>query len=1057
MEAESTIARKIAEFSLRRKVTILMLFVTLLVLGVIATLGLPVELAPRGFEAPFLRVSVPWRDAPAPEVLDKITLPLEEQLSTVKGLDRINSWSGTGNANVFLVFKQGVDMDVAYREVRDRLQRARLVFPGDVDRSYIYKDDPSSIPVAMIGMSMDASLGDPYDLIEKEVILPLSRLDGVASVTVRGMLEKEVLIDVNRELADGHGVNIFQVGQELQGDNFTLASGFVRNSGKKYLLRSVSSYTDVEELQNRVVNRGGVRIKDVAEVKYEEPERKFGVRVNGNPAVAVMVSKEGEANAVEVSKRIGEEVERMLSNPRLSAVDMEMIFSQGQIVSESVGNLIQSGRIGGVFAALVLFVFLRRFRITAIITLSIPLSILVALIAMYFMGLTLNILTMLALVICVGLLVDNSVVVAENIHRLHKEGVPLREACVKGAAEIALAITMATLTTIIVFLPSSLVEGQGQFFLIRLATPVCVALAASLIVALVFIPLSVYLTMGHTLVGERTRWGRSQTRLNQILTTLYEQVFGRINRVYGHVLSFFMQRRIDLIFLLLFVFGLTYLIAFKNIDFTEAQEEDRTGFRFDVEIDRGIGFNEVKEQFLEFEKVVAQAKRDYDLKGYLVVFQRREGYLECWLKEGRKDTREAKDYAAEIVKKFPKKVGFNIRYGRDESQFEDVKGDERYGFYLEGEDAEILDEVAKQLEPVILNVPGVLGIQKGNDDAPSEIALVVDRDRATASNVNPDYIAGVVGVALRGQSLPRYHDNGREVPVRVRYREEDRLGLADLNSFMIPTMDQTNFLSVASLTKAEALASPNGIFRRDKKVSRSISVELVPKQAEMARLYLDALKSSVDLPEGVRFDSEVVFWASDDVKNMQFAAGLSVLFIYLLMAFLFESLILPLSIILTIPLAVIGVAWIHYFAGMNVDFLGIVGMILLIGVVVNNGIVLIDYVNRLREQGSERGAAILRAADLRFRPIIMTALTTIIGMIPLAVSPPNDMGFSYKSFGLTLIGGMTTATVLTLLVVPVFYSFFDDARIRVSRTVGNVLGDRSKTADFQAQKMISES
>ena len=301
--------------------------------------------------------------------------------------------------------------------------------------------------------------------------------------------------------------------------------------------------------------------------------------------------------------------------------------------------------------------------------------------------------------------------------------------------------------------------------------------------------------------------------------------------------------------------------------------------------------------------------------------------------------------------------------------------------------------------------------------------------------MNPEFVAGVVGYALRGQTLPRFHYEGREIPVRIRFEEEDRERLTELNNFQVPTRDG-EMVPLSSVTDIKMLETSDGIFRRNKRISRSITIDLDPEKATETRGMISALTQQMDLPEGISFGmSQNDLSTNETIQNLKFAAMVSVLFIYLLMGFLFESFVLPLSIILTIPLAGIGVVWSHWLTDKDLDVLGFVGTILLIGVVVNNGIVLVDYINRLRNEGLERTEALLKAADRRFRPILMTALTTIIGMIPLTFSEPTEMGLSYKSFGLTLIGGMTTATILTLLVVPVFYTFFDDLRERILQGV----------------------
>jgi HAE1 family hydrophobic/amphiphilic exporter-1 len=1039
------LASGLTRFALRRRVTILVMFLSILVVGGVAMVSIPLEIFPRGYTGQNLRVYVPWYNAPSQEVLEKITYPLEEELSTVRGLDHLNTWTRVGGCNAFLGFKQGTDMNVAYREVRDRVQRARALFPDDVDRVFIRKEDAAGIPVVVTGVVIDPELTDYYDLLQREVIKPLERIDGVARVGVDGLEEKEILIEIDRQKVEASGLNLYQITQELKGDNFTLASGHVYDGGHKLLLRSVATYHTLEEVENRRLSPS-VRLKDVGRVKYEEPEKRYGVRVNGRPAVAVFVLKEGEANTVEVCRRITEKIAEMEHNPRLAHVYLEVVFNQGRVVVDSLLNLVRGGLIGGAFAALVLFLFLRRFRLTGIVTLAIPLSLLIALVVMFFAGETLNILTILALFIGVGMLVDNSVVVAENIHRLNEEGLSRRDACVRGAGEIALAITMATLTTIIVFVPVALVKGQGQFFLIRLALPVSVSLAGSLFVALAFIPLSVYLTLPRNALARGGRFVRgSHARLGALLGRFYALTFGALNRGYNRGLALFLRHRLDLVLLLTAAFVLTYFTAWKNISFVEQQEEDRTSFNISVEASTEYGLEDLAAYFRRVDEVMKAKQKEFDLKGYLTLYHPRGGRIEGWLKENRPRNRTAKEIGENVLAALPQRPGLKFYYGR-ENRNEEARGNEVYAFRLEGDDAALLEEVARNLEPRLLQVPGVLGIRKQEDTSPSEMALVIDRERATASGVNPEVVAYLVGYALRGSALPKFNQDGREIPVRIRFEKADRRSFAELGAFQVPT-PAGGFLPLSVLTRPQMLHTPRGIFRANKRVSRWITVELKKEQAREARRRLTALQQEINLPEGVSFGASRRPGFNEELGSLLFAGAVSILFIYLLMGFLFESFILPLSIILTIPLAGLGVAWIHYLTGKDMDFLGAVGTVLLVGVVVNNGIVLIDYVNRLRARGVERTEALLRAADRRFRPIAMTALTTIIGMVPLTLQRPNDLGLSYKSFGLTLIGGMTTATLLTLLVVPVFYTFFDDTRRAGARVLRRAIRSRPSPRD----------
>lgn len=1039
---------RIVSLSLRRPIAVTVLLASTLVLGLVATLGIPVELVPRGLEQPFLRVIVPWRDAPAPEVLDKIVRPLEEELATVGGVERINSMSLVGTGRVFLRFKQGTDMDVAYREVRDRVERARRRLPDDVDRIYLRKDDETGIPIYVLGLAIDDTLANAYDLLENEVVLPLERIDGVAAVDTDGLVEKEILIELDRERTAAAGLDIWRLAGELGRDNFTMASGQVRAGDRKLLLRSSATYPDLEALRERPVSPT-VRLGDIATVRYDLPEVKFRVRAMSRPAVAIVVRKEGDANTLDVTRRVEEAVERIRRNPRLSSIETLELFSQRKVILESLSTLVRSGEIGALFAVAVLFFFLRRLRMTLIITLSIPISLLVALTVMFLSGETLNIISLLALMISVGLLVDNSVVVAENIFRLHRDGLPRREACVRGASQIALAIVMATLTTVIVFLPASLVEGEAQFFLLRLSVPISVALVASLVVALLLIPLAVYVTLPANGGNDAPRGPlrRLHERLNGVLGTGYEASFGRLNRAYGRLLGVALRRRPETLLVLLLAFGATLAVFQQRVEFVGIQEEERGGFEIAVELPTDTTFRETEAYFLACEETIAGLQEELDLAGYFLFHRTAFGRLEGWFNTPRTNELKPSEVTQRVLAALPRKAGARLLTGEQGDDEKLAKGE--FALELFGDDAGELERVGADLEALLVSVPGVLGVKKGADRPMEELALVVERERARAQGVSPRVVAGVVGYALRGQALPRASLGGRQIPVRVRFAEEDRASLRDLTDFEVPTGDGGR-AALGSLTDVRWLPTSQQIFRSGRRTSRTVAVELAEEGQKETRERLAALVAGLDLPEGITRDVRRPGGADEDLLALLSALLFSVLLIYLLMAFLFESFVLPLSIVTTMPLAFLGVAWAHVLAGLDIDFLGVVGIVLLVGVVVNNGIVLIDYVHRLRDAGHGRAEALSLAASRRFRPIMMTALTTVCGMAPLLAGGATSIGLSYTSFGLTLVGGMTTATLLTLLVVPVFYTLFDDLRVAVARAagwLGGLAGRRSLPLD----------
>ena len=1042
----------LSRFSLERPVTILVLFLSTLVVGAVATSGIPVELVPRGFDPPFLQVSAPWPDAPPREVLDKVTVPLEEEISTVRGISHVASISVLGRSRLWLSFKQGTNMNLAYREVRDRIERARRLFPADIDQVRIRKEDDASIPVLVLGVAVDQNVGDSYNLLQKGLIEPIKRVEGVAAVSANGLEEKEVLIELDRRSVESAGLNVYDLSQNLADDNFTLPSGKVFDADRKLLLRSVARFRSVEELRRKMI-APGLRLGDVAAIRYEEPEKDYRVRAMGEPAVAVVVLKEGDANAREVSGRLHRLIKGMEHDPRLQGIRITTLFDQGGVIDESLSTMLQSGLIGGFLAAAVLLFFLRRFRLTIIIAFSIPVSMVIALTVMYFTGESLNILSLLGLMICIGLLVDNSVVVAENIHRLHQEGLSPRLAAIEGAGEVALAITMSTLTTIIAFLPAALVEGDARFFLIRLALPICVSLAGSLVIALLFVPLCVYLTLPST-ARETPKTTLSGLRggLRRVSRAIYDQSFGRISQLYGALLRWSLSHRLELVSVVFLLLALTIAYPFgaalpedssRKVRFTDVQENERSGFYVGVEMPPDTTLDEAEEWFLAAQKVIQDHQREWDLAGYFHFHRKHSGEIQGWFNRPRTNDLTAEQVTGLFLEAVPVKPGFTLHTSQ-ESQVDADRGENRYTVTLTAEDPEILERVARELTDALTRVEGVLGAKKNLDVSDQELGLIIDRQRARQYGADPRVVAGVVGYALRGRSLPRFHGQGKEIPVRVRFQKQDREELSELETFLVPTA--TGPLALGALTDARPLDAAPRIFRRDKKVSRSIVLELTGEGREKTRERLDAFTSSLALPEGVSLDSRSRREDFDnDFSSLRFALLLSVVFIYLLMGFLFESVLLPLSIVLTIPLAAIGVGWIHFATGRDIDFLGAVGIVLLVGVVVNNGIVLIDTVGRLRASGRERTDALILAAERRFRPIMMTAITTVGGMVPLAFAGTNRIGLSYTSFSLTLIGGMTTATLLTLLVVPVFYTLFDDAGLAFGRSITVVLTPRTSS------------
>ncbi|MDA7512576.1 efflux RND transporter permease subunit [Verrucomicrobia bacterium] len=1021
----------IARFSIKRRITMFVVFLTIVAVGVISAVRLPLEMNPRGLEGHYMSVNVRWNVGVPPETMDKIGLPLEEELSTVRGLKSIETHGYKWGSRVELHFKHGTDMDVAYREVRDRAERARLRFPEDVDRTYIYKHQPGAEPVVGFRISYDPS-SDYYTLIEKHVIAPIQRIMGVADVEFR-IYRRIIKIEVDKQRAEAHGINIRQLGQLLRSDNFTLASGSVVDGGKKFRLKSSTEFNTLEEIKNIPV-RPDVFLKDIAQIVYEPEEAERLYRYNSQPANGIQVKREGEANTVEVSKRVVAAIDEIKTNPKLKGFDLSVYDNQGEEIMQRLNHLISNGQLGAVMAAVVLFFFLRQFRMTMIIALAIPLCLLIALAAMFFMGQTLNSLTIMGLVICVGLLVDNSVVMAENIHRHHQDGASRLDACLRGVSEIGFAITIATLTTLIVFGSTLLIDGEMRFYAQNMSLPVIASIAASLGTALMFIPLCVYLTLPKTHAPNEGQTKHFSGFFGRVFKVVYMATFERFNRGYNAALKFFLKRRLDLSVILIALLAVTWWMG-GTLNMTDKKADLIRYFRIHVKFPEKFTMDQRLAYFKKVEDLVEKNKEVYGLKAHEVHYGKWYGLFAGFFAPDRVSELTREEAIDKLYEDFPEAPGVRVQYkGKEGSEKKDDQKNMHY-VRLVGDDPELLKEVAENLKPTFEMIPGVVSfLSKDTDeDGPSELALYVDREKASSIGINPSTLAGTIGTAVRGENLPRFNYKGRQIPMNLLFNEEDRSELADLDNFQIPTEDG-RVSTVGAVTRTAFLNNEdNAITRRDKKVSEYFGMKLKPgPDGWKIKRAIEEAKKNINLPEGVSFDRPQKTIDDEDRKQGSIMLILSIVFVYMIMAFFFESMLIPLSIILTIPLASMGAVLALKMSNTFIDQMVYTGAMFLVGIVVNNGIVLVDYANRLRRSGVERSEALLRAAKHRFRPIIMTAMTTICGMIPLTFGNSVEMGVNFKSFGLVLIGGMTSATLFTLLAVPVFYTLIEDAREKVT-------------------------
>jgi len=1016
------------KFSINRPVTVIMTLLALLVVGYISFTQISVDLFPKGFVVPFLGVWAPYPNSNPQEVEEQVAKPIEEQIQTISGVRRVTSNSSSNGCWIFIQFAQGTDMDLAYAQLRDRMDRVKAELPEDIERVFAQKFSNDDDPVIWAVLVEKEPQEDSFLLIEQHLQKPLERIDGVAKVELWGADEKSVLLHINQDMVKSYKINLYEVIQKLRQDNFSISSGFVKEGDRKIFIRSFGKFKTLEEIKNLPIRGSNLRLKDIAEVKYDVPETKWRVAVEGKNAISIGIMKESAANTVELSEKVFAKFENEFKkDPKLSGFEIEVLFNQGELIENSVDTLQRTAMWGGVFAFFVLYFFLRRVRMTMIVVLAIPLSILITLTVLYFIGWSLNVITMMGLMISIGMVVDNSIVVLESIYSKKTDGEEGRKAAIKGASEVALAVTLATLTTVVVFLPLILMNENVifKFFMLRIGLPVMVALIASLFVAMVFIPLAATKIVRKRKVQEPKSISVS-------------------NNFYQKGLAWAISNRMAmLVILALAMWSMQF--ASSHAKKTTDQQGNINDFRLIFDMPNNYTLENAA-RVIQIVEDSVRAKDDvYGIKTILARHSNNWGTLRVFLQEGeKKDWYEiayentlksagllpkglmTRDEVVEDVKKrLPKFPGVEIKTSWQQQGSGD---DASLAITLYGDDTNTLADLAKEVERRLGGIEEIISIETDREEGNDEIHLEINREQAKKYGISPTAISGTVQYALRGFPLPKYQTEEKEIDVQIQLREEDRQNLSQLKNLTFFT-ESGKEIPLSAIAKFNVRKGLGEIKRENGKTF--LAIKAFTTEDDMGMLYkkVDQVMNGFEMPYGYTWSKGENFAIMEENdESMGFAVILSITFVFLLMGFLFESFVLPLSVIIAIPFSFLGAYWIMYLTGTAIDFMSQIGFVILVGIVVNNAIVLVDLINRLRNEGYNRYDAIMEAGKHRFRPILMTAFTTIGGLIPMAVGNASMIGLPYAPMGRTIIGGLLTSTLLSLIAVPWAYTLFDDMR-----------------------------
>lgn len=1016
--------------TLRRPVSVVMALTAAMAIATIAFLKMPVELMPEGiFGGNSLSVDVDYANSSPREIEEEIVKPIEEALGTVPEIQEIWSEAREDEGEVDIEFSERADMDLAYIEVRDRLERLRATLPADADRYSIRKRGMRGIPILWMGVNFDRKLTEVSPLIDEIVRKKLERIDGVANVRIWGLAAEEIRVEIDPDALRAHRVALYPLVQRLRGENAAdVSGGWVMDGKQKYYVRSMSRFKSLDEVRNYPVQEG-VKLGDIATVDKAYALERYMFRAYGKRAVGMAFYKEAQANAVDVCAKVEHALEHELkTDPRLADLDFKVFFNQGTMIKASLSQVGDTALYGALFALVILYVFLRRMRMTVLITAAIPMSALAALGALYFAGGTINMLSLVGFTLAIGMLVDNSVVVVENIVRRRALGETPSMAALLGARQVGLAIFMSTLTTIVVFVPFVFLSSNGPARnpLIEVVVPLVLSLVASLAISLGAIPLAtIYF------VGRRKKPNAEPDRPGRLAR------FGRRwGARYDRVLAACLRHRFKVAMLAL-LFLASAPLAQKNISMTGSSMRQRSNYQVSLSFPRQFTLREASEVVADYEAMLAREAKQKNISFFHAYFNRRDGRVGVTLEKTPGYTPE--DLARELEPLLPVHAGV-VR--RVEFQGDEESRDERRTIPIDiyGPDSRRLVEIAAEIKPRLIGLPNVTEVVTQEDEGFEEIHLRVDRTRAGKYGVDPQVIRGTIAYALQGTRLMDYPEGDRDIPMVMRFRAEDAEGIETFEKFLVRGRDGTE-VPLQTVAGYGFSRGYDKIVRKNRRTLYRLSVGIDdPKRIWETKIRIDQALADYRLPQGyTREAAGSVAAITRERDAMLEMVALSIVFVFLLMGILFESFVLPATILITIPTALVGGMWALAITGTSLDGIGFLGFILLVGIVVNNGIVLVDYINRLRADGLERTDAVRQAARDRFRPILMTAMTTIGGLTPIVFSEPAREGLDYLPMSRIVGGGLVAATVFSLFLVPLTYTLLDDLRTWTRRLAGALL------------------
>ncbi|MBM7582246.1 HAE1 family hydrophobic/amphiphilic exporter-1 [Caldicoprobacter guelmensis] len=1008
----------IAGLSVRRPVTTVMVVLIVLILGFVSLTRLNVDLLP-SINLPIMVVSVQYSGAGPEEVESIVTRNIESVLATVGNLESMRSTSSEGNSLVILEFTQGTNMDVAALEVREKLDMIRGMLPEGVSDPIVLKLDPNMLPIMSFAVSQEGKTDEELQEWVEDVLKPrIERIEGVASVSVLGAKQTEIKVIVDPDKLIAYGLTMDRIVSALRAENLALPGGVVQDGQYDLLVRISGQFESLDELLNvPVVSSTGITymLRDLARVERGVKDDRQYSRVNQYDSLSISVYKESVANTVRVAEKVNQEIENIKkAYPDITVMN---IIDQSKFINRSISAVTSNAYIGAILAIAILFIFLKDVTPTLVIATSIPISVISTFVLLYFSGITLNIISLGGLALGVGMMVDNSIVALENIYRMREKGLNPSEAAEKGTNEISMAIMASTLTTVSVFLPIVFTQGMTAEIFRELSLTVTFSLMASLVVAITLVPM----------LASKLIRGKGFSRKNKAVERLTER--------YRHMLQWALEHRKAVMFITAVVFGLSIvLLPLVGVEYFPAVDQGQ--IQIEIRLPKGSSFDETLEAVQKVEKIVDEIP-EVDMVWAVIGGQRMsfgmgapvrdQGSITAILKPLDQRSRTTQQVGEEIREKVKDIAGCQIQVNTDSGLVGLGSGmtGSPISISIKGQDLHVLQEISDDIVKIVSSVPGTRQVRSSFEEGRPELRIIVDRQRASQYGVNAALVSTAVQSHLQGMVATRYKEQGTEIDVRVQLPADGNMKLQDVENVMV--MSPLGIaVPLKSVARFEYAQGPARIERQDQ--SRVVTVNGSYEGRSFGEVMRDIQEKLKDypLPEGyfIEYGGQQE-QLSEAFGDLRLVLVLGVLLVYMIMASQFESLVHPFTVMFTVPLAFTGGLIGLLIAGKPLSVPAFLGFIMLVGIVVNNGIVLVDYINRIRKDYAELKQAIVQAGTIRLRPVLMTSLTTILGLLPLALGLGESSELQVP-LAVTVMGGLTLSTFLTLVIVPVVYSLVDD-------------------------------